>query len=80
MPARVINAQSYRIGINQFGTFPDGKRPTRGRSIIVDPWGVATTMTPDEQSIVQGTISAQQVQDLRARFAPSQDMRVISAA
>lgn len=48
LQARAIDTQCYVIGVNQFGTFPDGSRPTGGRSMIVDPWGQPTLIAPDE--------------------------------
>jgi predicted amidohydrolase len=68
------------VGVNQFGTFPDGSRPTGGRSMIVDPWGVATTMAPDQVGVTTGTVSAQRIKDVRARFSTAQDVRDFSVA
>ncbi|MCG7573202.1 hypothetical protein MHM39_06450 [Phaeobacter sp. CNT1-3] len=72
MRARAIDTQCYMVGVNQFGSFPDGSRPTGGRSMIVDPWGVATTMAPDQVGSVMGTISTKRLQDVRARFSTAQ--------
>lgn len=80
LKARAIDTQCYIIGVNQFGTFPDGTRPTGGRSMIVDPWGTATTIAPDEVGVVTGTISAQRVQDVRARLSTAQDVRSFARA
>lgn len=80
MRARAIDTQCYMIGANQFGTFPDGTRPTGGRSMIVDPWGVATATAPDEVGIVKGEISARRVQDVRSRFSTARDVREFIAA
>lgn len=78
--ARAIDTQCYMVGVNQFGTFPDGSRPTGGRSMIVDPWGVPVTTAPDEVGIVSGDISLKRIQDVRAKFTTAQDVRSFTAA
>jgi nitrilase len=80
MRARAIDTQCYMVGVNQFGTFPDGSRPTGGRSMIVDPWGVATTMAPEQVGVTTGLVSAQRIKDVRVRFSTAQDVRDFSAA
>lgn len=78
--ARAIDTQCYLVGVNQFGTFPDGSRPTGGRSMIVDPWGTATVTAPDEVGLVTGRVSAHRLRTVRDRFSTAQVVDKFQAA
>lgn len=77
--ARAVDTQCYMIGANQFGAFPDGSRPTGGRSMIVDPWGTVVAKASDEVGFVTGEVSPDRLKSVRARFATAQEVRDLSA-
>lgn len=75
MRGRAIDTQCYMVGANQFGTFPDGSRPTGGRSMIVDPWGTIVTTASDRVGWVTGSVSKSRLDDVRSRFQTALDVR-----
>lgn len=77
--ARAIDTQCYLVGVNQFGTFRDGSRPTGGRSMVVDPWGTIVAQAADEVGFVTATVDAKRVATVRTRFATAQEVRDLSS-
>jgi predicted amidohydrolase len=67
--ARAIENQCYVAAAAQWGMDPAG-RPTFGRSMIIDPWGIVLATAPDEDDVVVCDIDRRRLQQIR-RDLPS---------
>ena len=67
--ARAIENQCFVIAPNQIGAHPPGDR-SGGRSLIVDPWGLALAMAPDGEAAIVAELDLGRLQEVR-RTLPS---------
>ena len=67
--ARAIENQCFVIAANQIGANPTGNR-SGGRSLIVDPWGLALAMAPDGEAAIVAELDLGRLQEVR-RTLPS---------
>ena len=65
--ARAIENQYYVAAPAQFGETRPG-RPSYGRSLIVDPWGIVLAQAPDEETVISAELDRARLQAIRARF------------
>jgi len=65
--ARAIENQCFVIAANQIGAHPPGDR-SGGRSMIVDPWGIALAVAPDRQVAIIAELDFAMLADVRARL------------
>lgn len=71
--ARAIENQAYVLGVNRVGE-GDGLRYA-GDTMLVDPSGEILAAAADQPAVVAGTLSAEWVAELRARFGFLADRR-----
>jgi predicted amidohydrolase len=67
--ARAIENTSYVAAAAQIGETRPGK-PSYGRSLIADPWGIVVAQAPDEECVIGAEISRERVEQVR-RNLPS---------
>jgi predicted amidohydrolase len=65
--ARAIENQLYVAAAAQVGE-PVPGRPSYGRSLIADPWGVVVAQAPDAETIVVAEIRLDRLEDVRRRL------------
>ena len=67
LQARAIENQLYVAAAAQVGETIPG-RPSYGRSLIVDPWGIVLAQAPDGEGVVTAELDAARLEDVRARL------------
>ena len=67
--ARAIENQNYVAAAAQIGETIPGK-PSYGRSLIVDPWGIVLAQAPDEETVISADLDRERLHDVR-RNLPS---------
>jgi deaminated glutathione amidase len=67
--ARAIENQNYVAAAAQIGETIPGK-PSYGRSVIVDPWGIVLAQAPDEEAVIVAELDRARLEDVR-RNLPS---------
>jgi predicted amidohydrolase len=67
--ARAIENQCYVVAAAQTGETRPG-RPSYGRSLVVDPWGIVVAQAPDEETVISAELDRERVAELR-RALPS---------
>jgi predicted amidohydrolase len=75
--ARAIENQNYVAAAAQIGETIPGK-PSYGRSLIVDPWGIVVAQAPDEETVISAELDRSRLLDVR-RTLPSLANRVPDA-
>jgi predicted amidohydrolase len=65
--ARAIENQCFVIAANQIGEHPPGNR-SGGRSMIVDPWGLALATAPDRECAIVAELDFGLLADVRRRL------------
>lgn len=65
--ARAIENQCFVIAANQIGEHPPGNR-SGGRSMIVDPWGLALATAPDSECAIVAELDFGLLADVRKRL------------
>ncbi len=65
--ARAIENQCYVAAAAQVGETMAGK-PSYGRSLIADPWGIVLAQAPDEETVIFAEIDRARLQDVRRRL------------
>ena len=65
--ARAIENQCYVAAAAQIGETRPGK-PSYGRSLIADPWGVVVAQAPDEEAVVTAEVDRARLEDVRRRL------------
>jgi predicted amidohydrolase len=65
--ARAIENQCFVIAPNQIGSHPPGNR-SGGRSMIIDPWGLALATAPDTEAAVVAELDLSVLADVRRRL------------
>jgi deaminated glutathione amidase len=65
--ARAVENQLYVAAAAQIGETIRG-RPSYGRSLIVDPWGVVLAQAPDEETVISAELSLGRLEDVRSRL------------
>jgi predicted amidohydrolase len=65
--ARAIENQLYVAAAAQVGITGVG-RPSYGRSVIVDPWGIVLAEAPDEETVITAEIDRARLADIRAKL------------
>jgi deaminated glutathione amidase len=71
--ARAIENQIYVAAAAQVGE-PVSGRPSYGRSLIADPWGLILAQAPDEETVVVADLDLARLEDVRRRL-PSLEHR-----
>ena len=67
--ARAIENSGYVAAAAQIGETRPGK-PSYGRSLIVDPWGLVVALAPDEVGVIYADLDLERVAQVR-RNLPS---------
>jgi deaminated glutathione amidase len=65
--ARAVENQYYVAAAAQFGETRPG-RPSYGRSLIVDPWGIVVAEAPDEPGVIAAELDRVRLEDVRRRL------------
>ena len=65
--ARAIENQLYVAAAAQFGETLPG-RPSYGRSLIADPWGIVLAQAPDEETVITAELDRARLEDVRAEL------------
>ncbi len=65
--ARAIENQLYVAAAAQIGETRPG-RPSYGRSLIADPWGIVLAEAPDEETVIAADLDARRLEDVRANL------------
>ena len=65
--ARAIENQLYVAAAAQIGETRRG-RPSYGRSLVADPWGIVLAEAPDEETVIAADLDARRLQDVRAKL------------
>jgi len=65
--ARAIENQYYVAAPGQVGETRPGK-PSYGRSLIVDPWGIVLAQAPDEETVISAELDRRRLQDIREKL------------
>jgi predicted amidohydrolase len=75
--ARAIENQYYLAAAAQVGETRPG-RPSYGRSLIVDPWGLVLAQAPDEETVISAELDRRRLEEVRTTL-PSLASRVPAA-
>jgi predicted amidohydrolase len=62
--ARAVENQCYVIAADDYGEHPGGK-PTFGRSMVIDPWGLVMANAIDGEGVVAATLEASRLDQVR---------------
>ena len=62
--ARAIENQLYVAAAAQVGETTPGK-PSYGRSLIADPWGIVLAQAPDEETVISAEIDRERLREIR---------------
>ncbi len=65
--ARAVENQCYVAAAAQIGEVMPG-RPSFGRSLVVDPWGIVLAAAPDEETVVVAELDRARLQSVRAKL------------
>ena len=65
--ARAIENQCYVAAAAQVGS-PLPGRPSYGRSLIADPWGIVLVEAPDEETVIAAEIDRARLRDIRSKL------------
>jgi len=65
--ARAIEDQCYVAAAAQVGETRPG-RPSYGRSLIADPWGIVLAEAPDEATVITAELDRPRLEDVRRRL------------
>jgi predicted amidohydrolase len=67
--ARAIENQLFVVAAAQVGETISGK-PSYGRSLVVDPWGIVLAQAPDEETVIFADLDRERLREIR-RNLPS---------
>jgi deaminated glutathione amidase len=67
MRARAIENQYYIAAPGQVGETRPGK-PSYGRSLIVDPWGIVLAQAPDEETVISAELDRARLRRIREKL------------
>jgi deaminated glutathione amidase len=67
MRARAIENQYYVAAPGQVGETRPGK-PSYGRSLIVDPWGIVLAQAPDEETVISAELDRSRLRRIREKL------------
>jgi predicted amidohydrolase len=67
MRARAIENQYYIAAPGQVGDTRPGK-PSYGRSLIVDPWGIVLAEAPDEETVISAELDRARLRRIREKL------------
>ncbi|MGH3104750.1 MAG: carbon-nitrogen hydrolase family protein [Gaiellaceae bacterium] len=65
--ARAVENQLYVAAAAQIGETIPG-RPSYGRSLIVDPWGLVLAQAPDEETVISAELDLRRLEDVREKL------------
>jgi predicted amidohydrolase len=65
--ARAIENQCYVAAAAQIGETRPG-RPSYGRSLIVDPWGIVLAEAPDEEAVISAELDRAHLREIREKL------------
>src|ERR687887_1492982 len=65
--ARAIENQCYVAAPGQVGETRPGK-PSYGRSLIVDPWGIVLAQAPDEETVISAELDRARLRRIREKL------------
>jgi deaminated glutathione amidase len=65
--ARAIENQCYVAAAAQIGETRPG-RPSYGRSVIVDPWGIVLAEAPDEETVISAEVDRAHLREIREKL------------
>ena len=65
--ARAIENQYYVAAPAQVGETLPGK-PSYGRSLIVDPWGIVLAQAPDEETVITAELDRARLREVREKL------------
>jgi predicted amidohydrolase len=65
--ARAIENQYYVAAPGQVGETRPG-RPSYGRSLIVDPWGIVLAQAPDEETVISAELDRARLRTVREKL------------
>ena len=65
--ARAVENQLYVAAAAQWGETLPG-RPSYGRSLIVDPWGLVLAQAPDYETVIAAELDLRRLEDVRSRL------------
>ena len=65
--ARAVENQLYVAAAAQVGVTGIG-RPSYGRSLIADPWGIVLSEAPDEETVITAELDRSRLLDIRAKL------------
>jgi predicted amidohydrolase len=65
--ARAVENQLYVAAAAQFGEPWPGK-PSYGRSLIADPWGIVLAEATDEETVIVAEVDRARLEDVRAKL------------
>jgi deaminated glutathione amidase len=65
--ARAIENTSYVAAAAQIGETRPG-RPSYGRSLIADPWGLVLALAPDEEAVISADLDRSRLDDVRRKL------------
>ncbi len=65
--ARAVENQLYVVAAAQVGETMPG-RPSYGRSLVADPWGIVLAAAPDEETVIVAELDRARLADVRAKL------------
>jgi deaminated glutathione amidase len=65
--ARAVENQYYVVAPAQVGETLPG-RPSYGRSLIVDPWGIVLAQAPDEETVIVAELERARLREVREKL------------
>jgi predicted amidohydrolase len=65
--ARAVENQLYVAAAAQVGETMPG-RPSYGRSLIVDPWGIVLAQAPDEETVISAELDRARLEEVRRQL------------